>query len=52
MSIFVRRVSRVGINIVITLGSEITSLEGSKAFFSVFFSKIHMSVVRETKGRD
>jgi len=33
LSIFVRRVSRVGINIVITLGSEITSLEGSKASF-------------------
>jgi len=33
LSIFVRRVSRVGINIVNTLGSEINSLEGSKASF-------------------
>jgi len=33
LSIFVRRISRVGINIVNTLGSEIKSLEGSKASF-------------------
>ena len=33
LSIFVRRVSRIGINIVNTLGSEIKSLEGSKASF-------------------
>jgi len=36
LSTFVRRVSRVGINIVNTFGSEIESLEGSKASFCVF----------------
>ena len=52
LSIFVRRVSRVGINIVNTLGSEIESLEGSKASFVYSLEKVHLRVVRETKDRD
>jgi len=52
LNIFVRRVSRVGINIVNTLGSEIESLEGSKASFVYSLEKVHMRMVRETKGRD
>jgi len=52
LSTFVGRVSRVGINIVNTLGSEFESLEGSKASFVYSLEKVHMRVVRETKGRD
>ncbi|KEH41818.1 hypothetical protein MTR_1g055015 [Medicago truncatula] len=49
LSVFVESVSWVGKNIVITLGSEISPLEGSKASSSVFSFRVHIVRVGKHK---